>query len=180
MLYTKYRLYDDGIEIMIPSDIRPSKSFVPSQNSWLSRDKRTVVQVTRGAADLTEDNLGIRLNEYYKSFCKDIGHFECIHVTKRVINRRTYGEIKYLSHVTGYCFYNIFLLGNYRNREFIVTIQCMEGDRAANAHIFENISDSIRILRKQEEDMGYCSDQDLAFTDNYGFSSHVRKRFACK
>ena len=97
MLYTKYRLYDDGIEIMIPSDIRPSESFVPSQNSWLSRDKRTVVQVTRGAADLTEDNLGIRLNEYYKSFCKDIGHFECIHVTKRVINRRTYGEIKYLS-----------------------------------------------------------------------------------
>lgn len=54
--------------------------------------------------------------------------------------------------MTGYCFYNIFLLGNYRNREFIVTIQCMEGDRAANAHIFENISDSIRILRKQEED----------------------------
>ncbi len=154
MLYKKYRLYDEGIEIMIPSDIRPSDSFVPSHNCWLSKDRRTVINVTRGAADLTEENLSIRLNEYYKSFCKDIGQFECLNITKRVINRRTYGEIQYLSHVTGYCFYNIFLLGNYRKREFIVTIQCMESDRAANVHIFENISDSIRILRKQEEDMG--------------------------
>lgn len=153
MLYKKYRLFDEGIEIMIPSDIQPADSFVPSQNSWLSKDKRTVINVARGGEDLTEETLSIRLNEYYKSFCKDIKDFDCLHVTKRTINRRTYGEIQYLSHMTGYCFYNMFLLGNYREREFIVTIQCMESDKAANLHIFENISDSIRILRKQGEDM---------------------------
>ena len=74
LFYTKYRLYDEGIEIMIPSDIEPADSFVPSQNSWLSRDKKTVINVTRGGEDLTEKNLNNRLNEYYKCFCKDVSH----------------------------------------------------------------------------------------------------------
>ena len=149
MFYTKYRLYDDEVEIIIPSDMKPAESFVPSQNSWVSKDKMTVINVTRGGADLTDDNLNSRLNEYYKGFCKDIGHFSCEKISRRTINRRTYGEIEYLSHVTGYCFYNLFLLGSYRERELVVTIQCMESSRAANAHIFGIISDSIRILRRQ-------------------------------
>lgn len=151
MLYTPYRLYDDGVEIIIPSDIRPADSFVPSQNSWISKDKKTVINVTRGAADLTEDRLDNRLNEYYKGFCKDIRHFDCKKIARRTINRRPYGEIQYISHVTGYPFYNIFLLGSYDGRELVVTIQCMESSRTANAHIFEIIMDSIRILRKREE-----------------------------
>ena len=125
LFYRKYRLYDEGIEIMIPSDIEPADSFVPSQNSWMSKDKKTVINVSRGGEDLTETNLN---------------------------NRKTYGEIQYLSHVTGYCFYNIFLLGSYMERELVVTIQCMESSREENEHIFENISDSIRVLRRQGED----------------------------
>ena len=62
LFYTKYRLYDEGIEIMIPSDIEPADSFVPSQNSWLSRDKKTVINVTRGGEDLTEKILNNTLN----------------------------------------------------------------------------------------------------------------------
>ncbi|MDE6917103.1 MAG: hypothetical protein K2P39_09955 [Lachnospiraceae bacterium] len=147
MLYRKYRLYNDGVEIMIPSDIRPADSFVPSQNSWLSKDKRTVINVTRGGADLTEENLNSRLNRYYMNFCREISHFDCSGISRRVINRRTYGEIRYRSHMAGYCFFNIFLLGSYQGRELIVTIQCMESSSAANLHIFENVSDSIRILR---------------------------------
>lgn len=149
MYYKEYRLYDNGIEIRIPSDIEPAHSFISSQNSWMSKDKKTVINVTRGGEDLTDENLNNRLDEYYKWFCKDISHFKCEKISRRTINRRTYGEIQYLSHVTGYCFYNIFLLGSYRERELVITIQCMESSRAANAHIFKTISDSIRILRKQ-------------------------------
>lgn len=153
MFYTQYRLYDDGIEIMIPSDIRPADSFVPSQNSWMSKDKKTVINVTRGGADLTEENLNSRLNEYYKGFRRDVSHFDCEKISRRTINRKMYGEIRYLSHVAGYHFYNMFLLGSYERKELVVTIQCVEGSWGANEHIFGIISDSIRVLRKQEEDM---------------------------
>lgn len=151
MLYTQYRLYNNEVEIIIPSDIKPADSFVPSQNSWMSKDKKTVINVTRGGADLTDENLNNRLNEYCKGFRRNSSYFDCRKISRRTINRRTYGEIQYVSHVTGYSFYNIFLLGSYRGKELIVTIQCMESSQAANARIFEIISDSIRILRKQEE-----------------------------
>lgn len=153
LFYTKYRLFDEGIEIMIPSDMKPANAFASSQNCWLSKDKKTVINVTRGGEDLTEQNLNNRLNEYYKHFCKDISHFQCEKISRRTINRRIYGEIQYLSHMMGYCFYNIFLLGSYMERELVVTIQCMESSRTAYAHIFENISDSIRVLKRQEEAM---------------------------
>lgn len=150
MFYTQYRLYEDGVEIRIPSDIKPAYSFVPSQNSWISKDKKTVINVTRGAKELTDENLSDRLDEYYKGFCRNISYFDCKKICRRTINRRPYGEIQYLSHVTGYPFYNMFLLGSYEGRELVITIQCTEGSRAANAHIFEIIADSIRILRKRE------------------------------
>ncbi len=153
LFYTKYRLFDEGVEIMIPSDIEPSDFSAPSQNSWLSKDKKTVINVTRGGEELTDKSLNDRLNEYYKRFCKDISCFQCEKISRRTINRRIYGEIQYLSHMTSYCFYNIFLLGSYLGSELVVTIQCMESSRAAYEHIFENISDSIRVLRRQEEAM---------------------------
>lgn len=146
--YTKYRLYDEGVEIMIPSEIDPADSFVPGQNSWLSKDKKTVINVTRGGDDLTEENLGSRLDEYYRGFCKDVSQFDCRKVSRRTINTRSFGEIQYLSRMTGYSFYNMFLLGCYGGKELVVTIQCVESSRTENAHIFEFISDSIRILKK--------------------------------
>jgi hypothetical protein len=151
MLYEKYRLFNDGVEIMIPSDIERSESFLPSQNSWLSKDKRTVINVARGGEDLTNESLDGRLNEYYKRFCKEVNQFVCKQMSKRTINRNVFGELQYLSHVTGYCFYNIFLLGSYRSQELIVTIQCMESKRKEYLHIFAYIMDSIRIRKKQED-----------------------------
>ena len=67
-----------------------------------------------------------------------------------MINGRSFGEIQYLSCVTGYCFYNIFLLGVYEGREVIVTIQCLEQEWEANARIFGLIADSLRWLKKRE------------------------------
>lgn len=151
MLYKKYRLFDDGVEIMIPSDIRPAGGLLPPPNSWLSMDRRTAINVAMGVAGLAEDGLSRRLNYYYKNFCRNIRQFECLHIRKRDINRHAYGEIQYLSNVTGYGFYNIFLLGNCMEKEFTVTIQCMESEMKEYMHIFENVSDSIRILRKREE-----------------------------
>lgn len=153
MLYKKYRLYDEGMEIMIPSHLKCADSFIPSQHSWMSEDRRTVINVTRGGADLLEMNLGLRLNEYYKKFSKDISSFECRHINKRRINGQTYGEMQYLSQMMGYCFFNIFLLGTYEGRELIITIQCIEYESKTNMHIFENISDSLRLLRRTKEDM---------------------------
>lgn len=154
LFYEQYRLFDEGIEIRIPSEIEPANSFVPSQHSWLSKDKKTVINVARGGEDLTEQNLNNRLNEYYKRFYKEINCFACEKISTRMINKRAYGEIQYLSRMTGYCFYNIFLLGSYMERELVVTIQCMESRRAAYAHIFEHISDSIRVLRSPDGNDG--------------------------
>lgn len=152
MLYKKYHLYDEGVEIMIPSDIKPSETFLSSQNSWLSKDKKTVLQISRGGADLTEENLNHQLNEYYKGFRRDVCDFQCRHIKRRTINRRVFGEIQYTSRVAGYHFYNVFLLGGYQERELVITIQCMEHQWTANEHIFENIIDSIRIMKRQHED----------------------------
>ena len=83
MLYKKYHLYDEGVEIMIPSDIKPSETFLSSQNSWLSKDKKTVLQISRGGADLTEENLNHQLNEYYKGFRRDVRDFKYWHWHER-------------------------------------------------------------------------------------------------
>ena len=150
MLYNTYHLYDEGMEIMIPSNLELTDTFGSSQYSWLSKDRKTVVNVTRGGADLTVEEIDLRLNEYYKGFCRGIKQFESQQIAKRMINGRSFGEIQYLSCVSGYCFYNIFLLGVYEGREVIVTIQCLEQEWEANARIFGLIADSLRWLKKRE------------------------------
>ena len=150
MLYNTYHLYDEGMEIMIPSNLERTDTFGSSQYSWLSKDRKTVVNVTRGGADLTVEEIDLRLNEYYKGFCRGIKQFESQQIAKRMINGRSFGEIQYLSCVTGYCFYNIFLLGVYEGREVIVTIQCLKQEWEANARIFGLIIDSLRWLKKRE------------------------------
>lgn len=154
MLYKKYRIFNDGMEIMIPSHLILADSFFPLQHGWMTENRRVIINAARGMADLTEENLSLRLNEYYKKFSRDISDFECEHIRKRRINGQIYGEIRYLSQMTGYRFFNIFLLGAYEGREFIVTIQCIDNEAKANMHIFENISDSLRVLRKRKEDTG--------------------------
>lgn len=160
MLYKKYRLYGERMEIMIPSYLKLTDSFGSSQYHWASDDGKTVINVARGSADMAAEDLRLRLNEYYKSFRRDVAQFECRHIAGRRINGQAFGEIRYSSRMTGYCFYTVFLLGSYEDREFIVTIQCLDDDMAENARIFENISDSLRLLGKDREDEGHdCQDE---------------------
>lgn len=164
MLYKKYRLYDDGMEIMLPSHLhilteerhtsgqeaRMGDTFVSKYN-WLSDDRRVVINVTCGGNELTQESLLQRLQDYYAGFQSRAVEFECLKVTKRRINGYDYGELQYRSEMMGYAFFNIFILGIYEGREIIVTQQCMERDIKAWMPIFMNISESLRILRRKQE-----------------------------
>jgi hypothetical protein len=155
-------MYDEGIEIMIPSHLKISNSLLVSQYNWMSDDRKTVINVTRGSADLQESDIDLRLNEYYKRFNRDIKNFECKRVNKRRINGKTYGELQYLSCMMGYCFFNIFILGSYEGRELVFSIQCIDSNSKENLHIFENISDSLRILRKHDKNTNVMEDDEHA------------------
>lgn len=160
MLYKKYQMYDDKVEIMVPSHLKLTNTYLTSQYNWMSDDRKVVINVARGGSDLDEENLLLRLDEYYKGFNKDISEFECTRVYKRKINTHSYGEICYLSDMSGYKFYTVFLLGCFEGREMIITLQCMEQQIKQNEHIFENIADSLRIKKKQnmiEEEEKYDS-----------------------
>ena len=154
MLYKKYQMYDDSIEIMVPSHLSLTNSFLTSQYNWMSKDRRVVVNVAKGGSDLDEDSLLLRLDEYYRGFSKDVSNFECLNIKKRRVNGRSYGEIRYSSDMTGYRFYNIFMLGCFEGAEIVLTLQCMQEDIKAQEHIFDNISDSLRILRKKKVETG--------------------------
>lgn len=154
MLYKKYQMYNDSIEIMVPSHLTLTNSFLQSHYNWMSDDRRVVVNVAKGGSDLDEESLLVRLDEYYRGFCKDVNNFECLAIKKRRVNGRSYGEIRYNSEMTGYRFYNIFMLGYFEGAEIVVTLQCMHADIKAQERIFENISDSLRILRKKKIETG--------------------------
>ena len=163
MLYRKYPLYKEGMEIMIPSHlhmlleenhtsgqaVRMGDTFVSNYN-WLSDDRRVVINVT-GGNEITQDSLLQRLQEYYDCFKAQVNEFECQKVTRRRINGHDYGELQYSSQMMGYEFFTIFILGSYEGREIILTQQCMERDKKAWMPVFTNISESLRIKRRKQE-----------------------------
>jgi len=165
MLYRKYRLYEDGMEIMVPShlhmlteekhtsgtEVRMGDTFVSNYN-WLSDDRRVVINVTCGGNAMTQESLLQRLQEYYDGFKKQVMEFECIKITRRRINGYDYAELQYRSELMGYAFFTIFILGIYEGREFILTQQCMEREQKAWMPVFMNISESLRILRKKKQE----------------------------
>ena len=154
MLYKKYQMYSESVEIMVPSHLTLTNSFLTSHYNWMSDDRRVVVNVAKGGSDLDEDSLLSRLDEYYRGFCKNITNFECIAIKKSRVSGRFYGEIKYSSEMTGYRFYNVFMLGCFEGAEIVLTLQCMYDEIKTQERIFENISDSLRILRKKKIETG--------------------------
>jgi len=145
VFYKIYSLYEKGVEIMIPSDLKFTDKFIPSQYYWISDDHQVVISVARGSAVSESKELGVRLNAYYKGFQRDITRFACSHIAKREINGQFYGEIQYTSSMMGYSFYNRFLLGSYENRELIVTLQYTGQDTEENRHVYENVFDSLKL-----------------------------------
>ena len=164
MLYRQYPLYKGGMQIMIPSHlymlteethtsgqaVRMGDTFVSNYN-WLSEDRRVVINVTSGN-EILQDNLLQRLQEYYDGFKSQVNAFECLKVTKRIINGYEYGELQYSSQIMGYEFFTIFILGNYEGREVILTQQCMARDKKKWMPVFMNISESLRVARKKKEE----------------------------
>ena len=148
MLYKKYRFYNDGIEMMIPSHFKETASFAAVQNSFTSDNRRVVVNVARGAGSLTQEQLVTRMDAYYKEFTRDVLEFDCIARNQRQFLGDVFGELKYSSSMMGYSFYNVVILGVYGGRELIITMQCVQEEAANNERIFDNIADSIRILKK--------------------------------
>lgn len=151
MLYKKYRFYNDGIEMMIPSHFKETESSAAVQNSFMSDNRRVVVNIARGAGSLTQEQLVTRMDAYYKEFTRDILEFDCIARSQRQFLGDVFDELKYSSSMMGYSFYNVFILGVYGGRELIVTMQCVQEEAANNERIFENIADSIRILKKGQD-----------------------------
>ena len=151
MLYKTYRFYNDGIEMMIPSHFKETKTFAAVQNSFASDNKRVVVNIARGAGSITQEQLAARMNVYYKEFTREVLEFDCIARKERQFLGDVFGELKYHSNMLGYPFYNVFILGVYGGRELIVTMQCVQEEEANNARIFDNIADSIRILKKGQD-----------------------------
>lgn len=163
MLYRKYPLYKEGMEIMIPSHlymlteenhtsgqaVRMGDTFVSNYN-WLTDDRRVVINVT-GGNELLQDSLLQRLQEYYDRFKAQVNEFDCQKVTRRRINGHDYGELQYSSQMMGYEFFTIFILGSYEGREIILTQQCMERDKKIWMPIFMNVSESLRIKRRKKE-----------------------------
>lgn len=174
MLYKKYYLYENGLELMVPSDLKPAKAAVSSQYSWVSEDESTLLNVAKGGGGLSEKGLEIRLNEFCKGFERDIPEFQCVRMGRRGINGYTYGEIRYTSRMTEYPFFNIFLLGEYGERELIVTLQRMGGSPPGNIHVLENVIDSLRLLKGAafEEESGstksFTSTLRLLYSGNSG------------
>lgn len=148
MQYEKYRFYDDGVEMMIPSCLKEPTSRFGVQNSFISDNNRVIVNVARGGAGLTQEQLEMRLEAYCKGFAKDLSAFERLKVNKRQFLGDSFIDLRYFSDMMGYQFYNVFILGIYEERELIVTMQCIRNEATENERIFDTIADSIRILKK--------------------------------
>lgn len=150
MQYEKYRFYDDGVEVMIPSCLKEPTSQPALQNSFISDDKRVIVNVARGKDCFTQEQLETRMNEYCRGFAKDISQFKCLKIHKRQFLSDLFVDLRYSSSMMGYQFYNAFILGIYGDRELIVTMQCMQNDAADNERMFDVVADSIRIINKKQ------------------------------
>ncbi len=165
MLYRKYRLYEDGMEIMIPSQLQllTEPKHIEGQEirmgdmwfsdyQWLSDDRRTVININNQEGAEASKDLLQRLQEYYDSFQNQAMEYECLQVTKRRMNGYDYGELQYRSEVAGYAFFTIFIIGVFEEREITLILQCMEYDRKKWLPVFRNISESLRILHKSKRE----------------------------
>ena len=148
MLYKKYMLYNDNMEIMLPSRLSMNDTYVTAGYNWISDDRHVTVNVTKGAAGINDSRLYQRLDKYYKQFNRNMSGFECKKILKREINRRNYGEMDYICEVSGYRFFNVFMLGSLEQAELILNLQCMESDSGEYGSIFANISASVRLFDK--------------------------------
>lgn len=149
MLYKKYYLYDNRIEIMLPSDYEQNnKSFYFSDYNWVSPDGKAVIDV-----NIIENNgnekLIYVLQDYYLEYKRLLEDFSCRHIIMRKIYEEEFGEIKYYSLQYGYRAYSCLNLAILEDKLVTISISCFEEELESFDHIFSNIMDSVRIKREE-------------------------------
>lgn len=145
-----YALFEGKMEVLIPSQLQPQNSMNGldlCQYAWASADGKVMVNVTRGALDLQEKELLMRLQDYYVGYIRDVQGFHCHHIRRRSINGFEYAELQYQAEMMGYLFYHVLILGVFQDSELIISLQCMDADRKEFEHVFSNIADSIQIRK---------------------------------
>lgn len=150
MQYETYHFYDDGVEMMIPFDLKEQPSQFGVQNSFVSENRRVVLNVARGKDGMTQAQVELRMDAYYREFEQDVPAFECLKRKKRQFLGESFADLRYRSNMMGYQFYNAFLLGIYDSRELIVTMQSVGNEAAKIERTFDMIAESIRILKKEK------------------------------
>lgn len=150
MQYERYRLYDDGVEVMIPSCLKEPTSRFAVQNSFVSDNRKVMVYVARGKGGMTQEKLEMRMDAYYREFAKDVPAFDFQKRNKRQFLGDSFADLRYCSNMMGYQFYNAFILGIYEDRELIVSMQCVKNEVPDHESVFDFIAGSIRILKKEQ------------------------------
>lgn len=159
MLYKKYPLFDGKMEIMLPSNMRmiTNEKITDekllrigdvrlSQYTWVSDDRKIVASIMIGGSDMKDNELTQKMQYYYSKYKKDVQNFNCHNITKRKINGSEYGQMTYSSEMMSYGFYNVFMLGTFKGREMIMTLQCMESERETQEQIFSIVAASIKMF----------------------------------
>ena len=166
MFYKKYQLYEEQLEIMIPSELK----FVTGNNTdggvnkklgdsllsnynWITNNRKVTINVMRGGNNVNDDNLTMRLQSYFSNFQNSVSDFECVCINKKHINGKWYGEIQHTSDMMGYRFFNDFILGEFQESEIIVTQQCFQPEKKLYSPVFENVFNSIRVKSLKNEDL---------------------------
>jgi hypothetical protein len=150
MFYSKYLLFDEGMEIMVPAYLEKKASMISEHYLWESADKKTSISVSRGEQGIEEADIAKRLDEYYLYFRKNTSGFKNKLTKTHKIYGSTYGQLRYYSKIGDYDFLNIFLLGEYEGREIIFSIQqCLNDEAVYKMTVFEIIWESLRPLKKQ-------------------------------
>ena len=150
MLYKKYTIFDNTMEIMVPSCLKMEQERFMAGCNWFSQDKKMAVNAAKGSGDLSDEGLYLRLGEYYKRFSANMAGFECGKISRRDICGRPFGEMRYTTDILGYSFYNVFMLGRLKDRELVINMQGVDGGDGEIRGIFDNVSASVRIFGERE------------------------------
>lgn len=143
MLYKKYSLYNNKIEIMLPSAFQMN-----GQYSWCSNTQTVRVDVCMRAKLNQEQSMSLRLQEYYLFYKSHMEGFACKHIIKKQIWGREYGEMIYSSKQLGYGFFHVLLIGELEDEEVLLSLQCLEKEKTEMEHVFSIITDSVRMNTK--------------------------------
>lgn len=150
MLYRKYELYEDAVDIMIPDNLTQTQDMFRDY-MWVSDDKKIVITLTQSLNGMNEKQLLMRLQDYYLEYQSAVKGFQCKYIKKHEIHRKEFGLMHYESEVMGYTIQNMVLLGVFEKQELVLTLQCGETNQEEQLHIFSNVIESLNIKERKEK-----------------------------